>query len=82
MRHQDGDNAEAAANLNRAREIYHDIGYRLGEAEALNAIGELMFTTGAIAESRARHEEALAIATAITSRREQARALEGISKCR
>jgi hypothetical protein len=59
--------------------IYRDIS-RLGETGVLNAFGEMAFTTGAVAESRARHEEALTIATAITSRREQARALDGIRK--
>src|SRR5215813_11382657 len=72
------DHPAAAANIGQALEIFRDLGSRLGEAEALNRLGELSSRTSATSQARAQHTQALAIARALGVPLEEARALEGI----
>jgi len=72
---------EAAASFTLALDLYTRIGHRLGEAEVLNAIGDLLLATGTAREAHTRHEQALAIATGIGSLPQEAQALEGIGRC-
>ena len=76
-----GDHQAASASLARAIELHRELGYPLGEAEALNAAGELSLASGRFPEARASYEKARKIAVAMQSRPEEARALEGIGKC-
>ena len=69
-----GDPGQAAGNLRRALDLYRDLGDRLGEAQALNHLGELLGSARA-ASARAHHEQALEIATSIGASIDQARAL-------
>jgi len=75
-----GDHPAAAISLSHALELERELGDRLAEAETLNTMAELSLETAAPAEARARHEQALMIAIAITALPEQARALEGIGR--
>src|SRR5262249_27793227 len=53
-------------------------GNLLGQAEALNRLGELSLRTSATGQAREQHTRALAIARDISAAPEEARALEGI----
>lgn len=64
----------------RALELYRDLGDRLGEAQALNDLGELLLGSAGAASARAHHEQALEIATSIGASIDQACALEGIGR--
>jgi tetratricopeptide (TPR) repeat protein len=73
-----GDYPAAAGSHQQALELFHDLGHRLGQAEALNRLGELSRRTSATHQARERHTQALAIARDIGVPLEEARALEGI----
>jgi len=77
-----GDCPTAASHLSSALELYRDLSARPGEAEALNALGELSLASGAPAETQSHYDQALAIAIAIASPLQEARAREGIGRCR
>ena len=65
----------AAASQQQALALFRD---RLGQAEALNRLGELATRTSATGQARKHHAQALAIARDISAAPEEARALEGI----
>ena len=65
----------AAASHQQALEMFRDFGHRLGQAEALNRLGELSSRTSAIDQARERHAQALTIARDIGIPFEEARAL-------
>jgi len=73
-----GDYPAAAASHQQALTLFDDLGNLLGQAEALNRLGELSSRTSATARARGYHTRALAIARDISAVPEQARALEGI----
>ena len=73
-----GDYPAAAASLQQSLKMCHALGYRLGQAEALNGLGELSSRTSASRRARGQHTEALAIARDLGVPLEEARALEGI----
>jgi tetratricopeptide (TPR) repeat protein len=54
---------------------------RLGQAEALNSLGELLSQTADSQQAREHHTQALAIARDPGAPQEEARALEGIGRC-
>jgi Flp pilus assembly protein TadD len=54
-------------------------GDRIGEAEALNGVGEILLSTGQPEQARAEHETALALASQIGDVYEQARAHNGLA---
>jgi Flp pilus assembly protein TadD len=58
--------------------LFADLGNLLGQAEALNRLGELSLRTSATGQARDQHTWALAIARDISAPPEEARALEGI----
>ena len=57
-----------------------DLGNLLGQAEALNRLGELSTRTSATGQARERHTQALAIARDIGAALQEARALEGLGQ--
>jgi hypothetical protein len=62
--------------------LFRDLGNVLGQAEALNRLGELATQTLATRQARERHTQALAIAQETGAPLEQARALEGLGQAR
>jgi Tfp pilus assembly protein PilF len=60
--------------------MFRDLGNLLGQAEALNRLGELSSRTAATGQARERHSQALAIAQEISALLEQARSLEGLGQ--
>jgi Tfp pilus assembly protein PilF len=62
-------------------EQFRDLGDRLGQAEALNNLGELLCQTQTAQRALDHHSQALAIAHEIGAPLEEARALEGIGRC-
>jgi tetratricopeptide (TPR) repeat protein len=60
--------------------MFRDFGARLGQAEALNRLGELSSQTRATGQAREQHTQALAIARDIGMPLEEARALEGLGR--
>src|SRR5206468_13042919 len=54
---------------------------RLGEANTLNSLGELLSQTLDTQQARDHHARALAIAGGLGAPQEEARALEGIGRC-
>jgi transcriptional regulator with XRE-family HTH domain/tetratricopeptide (TPR) repeat protein len=80
LQHLTGDDAAAYDSLALSLDLHRSVGNRLGEAQALNAVGELALAL-ATGEARGRFEEALRIAYAISSAPEEAQALEGIGRC-
>lgn len=75
-----GDYPAAAASQQQSLELCHALGFRLGQAEALNGLGELSSRTSASRRARDQHTEALAIARDLGVPLEEARALEGIGR--
>jgi tetratricopeptide (TPR) repeat protein len=73
-----GDYLAAAASHQQALELCRELGEPLGQAEALNRLGELSLRTSAAAQARDQHTRALAIARDLGASPEEARALEGI----
>jgi hypothetical protein len=62
----------------QALELFRSLGHLLGQAEALNRLGELALRTSATGQAHDQHTQALAIARDISAAPEEARALEGI----
>ena len=73
-----GDYPAAAASHQHALELLRDLGEPLGQAEALNRLGELSLRTSATGQARDQHIRALAITRDLGAPPEQARALEGL----
>jgi tetratricopeptide (TPR) repeat protein len=73
-----GDYPAAAASHQHALELCRDLGEPLGQAEALNRLGELSLRTSAADQARDQHIRALAIARDLGAAPEEARALEGL----
>ena len=80
MQQETGDCPAAAASHRQALALYSDLGNRLGQAEALNRLGELAARTADGPLARKRHTQALAIARDIGAAPEEARALEGLGQ--
>ena len=78
MQQETGDYPGAAASHQQALALFADLGHLLGQAEALNRLGELSLRTSATGQARDQHTRALAIARDISAAPEEARALEGI----
>ena len=75
-----GDYPAAAASHQQALTLFADLGNRLGQAEALNRLGELATRTADTPQAREYHTRALAIARDISAAPEEARALEGLGR--
>jgi Flp pilus assembly protein TadD len=60
--------------------LYRDLGNLLGQAEALNRLGELSSQTSATTQARKRHTQALTIAHDLSAVPEEARTLEGLGQ--
>ena len=75
-----GDYPAAAASHQQALQMFHDLGYRLGLAEAQNNLGQLATRTDDTRHARRYHTQALAIARDMGVPLEEARALEGIGQ--
>ena len=58
--------------------MFADLGNRLGQAEALNRLGELATRTTDTRQARTHHTQALAIARDLSAALEEARALVGL----
>jgi hypothetical protein len=56
-----GDCPAAAASHQQALQLLRDLGNELGQAEALNRLGELTSRTSATRQARGRHTQALGI---------------------
>ena len=80
MQQETGDYPAAAASHQQALALFGDLGNRLGQAEALNRLGELSLRTSATGQARDQHTQALAIARDIGAAPEEARALEGLGQ--
>jgi tetratricopeptide (TPR) repeat protein len=78
VQQETGDYPAAAASHQQALALFGDLGNLLGQAEALNRLGELSLRTSATGQARDQHTRALAIARDISAAPEEARALEGI----
>lgn len=76
--HNDG---EAIDDLSASLDIYRRLGDRSGEAEVLNELGTLHRVTGALAEARRHHRQALDLATQIHSEHDSAHAWAGLGRC-
>ncbi len=75
-----GDYTAAAASQRRALALFGDVGNRLGQAEALNNLGELSSRTSATGQAREHHNAAFEIARDISAPLEEARAREGTGR--
>jgi tetratricopeptide (TPR) repeat protein len=60
--------------------LFDDLGNLLGQAEALNRLGELATRTANTPQARQHHAQALAIARDLSAAPEEARALEGLGQ--
>ena len=80
MQQETGDYPAAAASHQQALALFADLGNRLGQAEALNRLGELATRTADTPQARERHAQALAIARDLGAPLEEARALEGLGQ--
>jgi len=78
VQQETGDYPAAAASHQRALALFADLGNLLGQAEALNRLGELSLRTSATGRARDQYSRGLAIARDISAAPEEARALEGI----
>ena len=65
----------------RALSLYAEIGDRIGQAEALNSLGEILLACGKPAEAAAAHERATEMIGELDAPMETARALEGLGRC-
>jgi tetratricopeptide (TPR) repeat protein len=72
----------ARDNFWQALAIDRELGYRSGEADVLNSLGELALQTGDAAAAIDDHETALAIAAEIGNRHEYERASRGLASAR
>jgi tetratricopeptide (TPR) repeat protein len=75
-----GDYPAAAASHQQALATFREFGNQLGQAEALNGLGELSSRTSATSQAREYHAQALAIARDLSAPLEEARALEGLGQ--
>jgi hypothetical protein len=80
VRREDGDLPGAGAALGEALSILRGIGDRVGEAEALNETGVLRLASGDLAGAADCHRQALDLARAVASPRDEARALAGLGR--
>ena len=78
MQQETGDYPAAVASHQQALALFVDLGNLLGQAEALNRLGELATRTTDTPQARKHHTQALAIARDISAAPEEARALEGL----
>ncbi len=76
-----GDLPAAARSLRQALIMVEKLGHRQAVAEVLNNLGTLYRESGNPQRARACHRRALALARAVRSPLEQARALEGTAWC-
>jgi tetratricopeptide (TPR) repeat protein len=76
-----GDYLDATASLNQALQLFRDLGDRHGQAVAFINLGELLFVSSAHG-ALSHHIQALSIAREINAPIQEARALEGIGRCR
>jgi tetratricopeptide (TPR) repeat protein len=65
----------------QALALFRDFGDRLGQAEALNRLGQLAGRTADTHQARKAYTQALSIARDINASLEEAHALEGIGHC-
>jgi tetratricopeptide (TPR) repeat protein len=78
-----GDYPAATTSLTRAVTLYRELGDRYGLAEASINLGELLsLSSTRHHDARSHHTEALSIARDINAPFQEARALEGIGRCR
>jgi Tfp pilus assembly protein PilF len=75
-----GNSAAAGHYYLEALELYRRTGFRLGEAQVLNNLGEWSLAASACEDALPRYEQALAIAKGVASLLEEARALEGLGR--
>ena len=81
------DPADALADLllcaghQQALALFRDAAERIGEAEALNNLGELLTAPATTRRARDCHDQALAVAHELGAPLEEARAPEGIGRC-
>ena len=80
MQQETGDYAAAAASHQQALALFGDLGNLVGQAEALNRLGELATRTANTTQAREHHAQALAVARDIRAAPEEARALEGLGQ--
>ena len=80
VQQETGDYPAAAASHQQALALFRDLGNRLGEAEALNRLGELATRTAAAEDARRMHAQARTIARDLSAAFEEARALEGLGQ--
>jgi tetratricopeptide (TPR) repeat protein len=80
VQQETGDHAAAAASRQLALALFGDLGNLLGEAEALNRLGELATRTADTPQARKYHTQALAIARDLSAAPEEARAIEGLGQ--
>src|ERR1700678_1567044 len=73
--------AELAAAVDQAQGICRELGYRNGEAVALDETGTLQRVSGDLAQARGYHQQALDLARAITTPWREAHALAGLGRC-
>ncbi|MFC0532365.1 tetratricopeptide repeat protein [Phytohabitans kaempferiae] len=71
----------AAIALAEARDIYQDVGSRLGSAEVNNALGVLLLHQGQTPTALEHHNAALHAANEAQNSLEEANALRGIASC-
>jgi tetratricopeptide (TPR) repeat protein len=71
----------AARDLQKALGIYHDLGDRGGQVEALNEAGALSWARGDFGQARSFHQQALDLARQISSAWDEAHALAGLGRC-
>ena len=69
----------AMDKLRQVLELARPAGNRIGQAMALNALGEALLATGCPVEARTAHEDALRLATQIGVPGEQDRARRGLA---
>ncbi|MEU7871833.1 tetratricopeptide repeat protein [Dactylosporangium sp. NPDC049140] len=81
LRLAQGHDHAAAADLAAALDTYERVGDRRGQAEVLNLQGRLLLRGHDAEGARARHHRALALAVAVGSPLERARALAGAARC-
>jgi tetratricopeptide (TPR) repeat protein len=76
-----GDYPAAAQSQEQALRIYRDLGQRGGEGQTLNERGTLYRVRGGLDLAEECHREALELARAIASSRDEAEALVGLGRC-
>jgi tetratricopeptide (TPR) repeat protein len=80
VQQETGDYPAAAASHQQALALFGDLGNRLGQADALNRLGELATRTANTSQARELHAQAQAIARDLDAPLEEARALEGLGQ--